>query len=39
MHDLGKLAIDDRILNKPGSLTPEEFETMKITTARATRKD
>jgi len=29
MHDLGKLAIDDRILNKPGPLTPEEFEGMK----------
>jgi response regulator RpfG family c-di-GMP phosphodiesterase len=29
MHDLGKLAIDDRILNKPGKLTPEEFEIVK----------
>lgn len=29
MHDLGKLAIDDRILNKPGALTPEEFEAIK----------
>lgn len=29
MHDLGKLAIDDRILNKPGKLTVEEFEIMK----------
>lgn len=26
MHDLGKLAIDDRILNKPGKLTNDEFE-------------
>lgn len=29
MHDIGKLAIDDKILNKPGKLTFEEFEQMK----------
>ncbi|CAM2068426.1 DUF3369 domain-containing protein [Sulfidibacter corallicola] len=29
MHDVGKLAIPDRILNKPGRLTPEEWEIMK----------
>ncbi len=29
MHDLGKMAIDDRILNKPGKLTDEEFEIIK----------
>jgi response regulator RpfG family c-di-GMP phosphodiesterase len=29
IHDLGKLAIPDVILNKPGKLTPEEFEIMK----------
>lgn len=29
MHDLGKLAIDDQILNKPERLTPEEFEIIK----------
>ncbi len=29
MHDLGKIAIDDIILNKPGKLTFEEFEVMK----------
>jgi response regulator RpfG family c-di-GMP phosphodiesterase len=29
MHDLGKIAVDDSILNKPGKLTPEEFEAMK----------
>lgn len=29
MHDLGKMAIDDRILNKPDKLTPDEFEIMK----------
>ena len=29
LHDLGKLAIPAEILNKPGRLTPEEFEIMK----------
>jgi len=29
IHDVGKLAIDDKILNKPGKLTYEEFEQMK----------
>lgn len=29
MHDVGKLAIPDSILNKPGKLTVEEFEIMK----------
>ena len=29
MHDCGKLAIPDTILNKPGKLTTEEFEVMK----------
>jgi response regulator RpfG family c-di-GMP phosphodiesterase len=29
MHDLGKIAIDDQILRKPGRFTPEEFEVMK----------
>lgn len=29
LHDIGKIAIDDKILNKPGRLTPDEFEIMK----------
>ncbi len=29
LHDTGKLAIPERILNKPGGLTPAEFEQMK----------
>ena len=29
MHDVGKIAIPDNILNKPGKLTPDEFALMK----------
>jgi len=29
LHDIGKIVIDEKILNKPGRLTPEEFEQMK----------
>jgi putative two-component system response regulator len=29
MHDLGKISITDIIVNKPGKLTPEEYEIMK----------
>lgn len=28
LHDIGKIAIPDEMLNKPGSFTPEEFERM-----------
>ncbi len=34
MHDVGKIAIPDSILNKPGKLTPEEFEIIKSHTVR-----
>ncbi len=30
MHDLGKIAVDDAILRKPGRFTDEEFEKMKL---------
>lgn len=29
LHDIGKIGIDEKLLNKPGKLTPEEFEVMK----------
>ena len=34
LHDIGKIAIPDSILNKPGRLTDEEFKVMKSHTTR-----
>ena len=34
MHDIGKISIPDEVLNKPGKLTDEEFETIKSHTTR-----
>lgn len=32
LHDIGTIAVDEKILNKPGRLTPEEFEVIKTHT-------
>ena len=37
MHDLGKIAVDDAILRKPGRFTPDEFEQMKAHAAEGAR--
>ncbi|HKM86428.1 MAG TPA: HD domain-containing phosphohydrolase [Terriglobales bacterium] len=34
LHDVGKIGIEDRILKKPGALSPEEFEIMKTHTTK-----
>ena len=34
LHDVGKIGIEDRILKKPGALTPDEFEIMKTHTVK-----
>lgn len=35
MHDLGKIAIPDTVLRKPGKLTAEEYETVKLHTTKS----
>lgn len=37
MHDLGKVAVDDAVLRKPGRFTPEEFEKMKAHAAEGAK--
>ena len=37
MHDLGKIAVDDQVLRKPGKFEPEEFEKMKKHAAEGAR--
>ncbi len=37
MHDLGKIAVDDSILRKPGKYTPEEYEIMKTHAAEGAK--
>lgn len=37
LHDVGKIAVPDTILNKPGRLTAEEYEIMKMHTIQGAR--
>ena len=37
MHDLGKIAVDDAVLRKPGKFTPEEYNEMKKHAAEGAR--
>ena len=37
LHDIGKISIDEKILNKPSRLTPEEFEIIKTHTVTGAR--
>jgi putative nucleotidyltransferase with HDIG domain len=34
LHDVGKIGVEDRVLKKPGALTPEEFTLMKQHTVK-----
>jgi len=34
LHDVGKIGVEDRVLKKPGALTPEEFSLMKQHTVK-----
>jgi putative nucleotidyltransferase with HDIG domain len=34
LHDVGKIGIEDRVLKKPGALTPDEYELMKAHTTK-----
>src|SRR6202000_680442 len=34
LHDVGKIGVEDRVLKKPGALTPEEFALMKQHTVK-----
>lgn len=37
MHDIGKIAVSDMILQKPGILSPKEYETMQLHTSEGGR--
>lgn len=37
LHDVGKISIPSEVLNKPGRLTPEEFEQMKLHTVEGAK--
>jgi HD-GYP domain-containing protein (c-di-GMP phosphodiesterase class II) len=34
LHDIGKIGVDDAVLRKPGQLTAEEFDSMRLHTVR-----
>ena len=37
LHDIGKIGIDEKILNKPGKLTPEEFKVIQTHSMRGAK--